>query len=64
MSQVTIPMKMASGLGTPTMVHLPDATTLYPDPATGQINCPASYLISMLSAGWQIVIGSGATHVP
>jgi hypothetical protein len=63
MSQVTIPMKMASGLGVPTVVHLPDATTLTPD-ATGQINVPASFLIPLLAAGWQIVIGSGATHVP
>jgi hypothetical protein len=63
MSQATIPMKMASGLGTPTMVNLPDATTLIPD-ATGQVNVPASFLIPLLAAGWQIVIGSGATRVP
>jgi hypothetical protein len=63
MSQATIPMKMESGLGTPTMVNLPDATTLIPD-ATGQINCPASYLISMLAAGWQIQVSSGTTHIP
>jgi hypothetical protein len=64
MSQATIPMKMASGQGTPTMVNLPDATTLYPDPVTGQINCPASFLISMLAAGWQIQIAANSTHVP
>jgi len=63
MSQVTIPMKMQSGMGTPTVVQLPDSTTLTPD-ATGQINCPASFLISMLGAGWQIVVSSATTHVP
>jgi hypothetical protein len=56
-------MKMAAGLGTPTIVQLPDSTTLTPD-ATGLINCPASFLISMLGAGWQIVVASGTTHVP
>lgn len=63
MSQATIPMKMAAGLGTPTMVNLPDATTLTPD-ATGLINVPASFLISMLAAGWQIQIAANSTHVP
>ena len=63
MSQATIPMKMASGLGTPTMVNLPDATTLIPD-ATGQVNVPASFLIPLLAAGWQIQIASNSTHVP
>jgi hypothetical protein len=63
MSQATIPMKIAAGQGTPTMVNLPDSTTLVPD-ATGLVNCPASFLISMLSAGWQIVVTGGANHVP
>jgi hypothetical protein len=63
MSQTTIPMKMAAGLGTPTVVQLPDSTTLTPD-ATGLINCPASFLISMLAAGWQIQIAANSTHVP
>ena len=63
MSQTTIPMKMAAGSGTPTVVQLPDSTTLTPD-ATGLINCPASFLISMLAAGWQIVVSAGTTHVP
>ena len=64
MSQATIPMKIAAGQGTPTQVNLPDSTTLTPDAATGLINCPASFLISMLAAGWQIVVTSGTTHVP
>jgi hypothetical protein len=63
MSQTTIPMRMASGLGTPTMVNLPDSTTLTPD-STGLINCPASFLISLLGAGWQIQIATNSTHVP
>ena len=63
MSQTTIPMKMAAGSGTPTVVQLPDSTTLTPD-ATGLINVPASFLISMLAAGWQIQIAANSTHVP
>ena len=34
----TVPMKVAAGMTVPTMVHLPDATTIFPD-ATGQIMC-------------------------
>ncbi|SHN86917.1 hypothetical protein [Bradyrhizobium erythrophlei] len=63
MSQTTIPMKMGTGLGVPTVVQLPDSTTLTPD-VTGLINVPASFLISMLAAGWQIQIAANSTHVP
>jgi hypothetical protein len=63
MAEVTIPMKMAAGLGTPTMINLPDATTLRPD-AAGQVNIPASFLLSMLAAGWQIQVTGGTTHIP
>jgi hypothetical protein len=65
MSQVvTIPMKMQAGGTVPTLVSLPDATTLFPDPVSGLINCPATFLIAMLSAGWQIQIAANSTHVP
>jgi hypothetical protein len=63
MSQTLIPMKMASGLGVPTVVQLPDSTTLTPD-ATGLINVPAQFLVALLGSGWQIQITGGSTHVP
>jgi hypothetical protein len=63
MPQITIPMKMQAGGTVPTMVNLPDATTITPD-ATGLINVPASFLISMLAGGWQIQIAANSTHVP
>jgi hypothetical protein len=63
MSQTTIPMRMAAGSGTPTVVQLPDSTTLTPD-ATGLINCPAPFMIAMIGAGWQIQIAANSTHVP
>jgi hypothetical protein len=63
MAQTLIPMKMAAGLGTPTMVNMPDATTLVPD-ATGLINVQAQHVIALMGAGWQIQITGGSTHVP
>jgi hypothetical protein len=62
-NQTTVPMKVAAGMTTPTMINMPDASTLYPD-ATGQVMCPALYVTTLMNAGWQIVIGSGSTHVP
>jgi hypothetical protein len=36
--QTVIPMKKAAGGTTPTLVNLPDATTIFP--ASGQFWCP------------------------
>ena len=58
-----VPMKVAAGMTTPTQIHLPDSSMLYPD-ATGQVMCPALYVTTLMNAGWQIVVGSGTTHVP
>jgi hypothetical protein len=62
-NQTTVPMKVAAGMTVPSLVHLPDATTIFPD-ATGQILVPALFVTALLNAGFQIVIGSGTTHVP
>jgi hypothetical protein len=62
-NSTTVPMKIASGGTVPTMVHLPDATTIFPD-ATGQLLVPALFVSTMMNAGWQIVVSSGTTHVP
>jgi hypothetical protein len=56
-------MKVAAGGTVPTQVHLPDASVIFPD-ATGQIMCPALFVPALMNAGFQIVVGSGTTHVP
>jgi hypothetical protein len=59
----TVPMKPAAGMGTPTLIHLPDASTLVPD-STGQVLCLALFVTTLMNAGWQIVVSSGTVHVP
>jgi hypothetical protein len=62
-NQTNVPMKVAAGMTVPTQVHLPDATTIFPD-ATGQFMVPAPFVTAMMNAGLQIVVSSGTTHVP
>lgn len=62
-NQTLVPMKVAAGGTVPTQVHLPDASVIFPD-ATGQIMCPALFVPALMNAGFQIVVGSGTTHVP
>lgn len=62
-NQTLIPMKVASGNVTPTMINLPDATTIFPD-SGGQFMVPALHVTAMLNAGLQIVVAGGGTHVP
>jgi hypothetical protein len=62
-NQTTVPMKVAAGMTVPTMVHLPDATTIFPD-ATGLLNVPALFVTTMMNAGWQVQIAANSTHVP
>jgi hypothetical protein len=62
-NQTLVAMKVAAGMTVPTQVHLPDATTIFPD-ATGQIMCPALFVTSLMNAGFQIVVTGGTTHVP
>ena len=59
----TVPMKVAAGMTVPSLIHLPDASTLVPDSA-GQVLCPALFVTTLMNAGWQIVVSSGTTHVP
>jgi hypothetical protein len=60
---ITVPMKVAAGMTVPSLIHLPDASTLVPD-ASGQVMCPAPFVTTLIGAGWQIVITGGSTHVP
>lgn len=62
-NQTTVPMKVATGMTTPTQVHLPDSSLLIPD-SNGQVLCPALYVTALMNAGFQIVVTGGATHVP
>ena len=63
MSLPLITMQVTVGMTVPTLIHLPDGSTVTPN-ASGQISVAANFVGVMLSAGWQIVINSGATHVP
>lgn len=63
MSLPNVTMQPAAGMTIPTLVHLPDATTITPN-ASGQISVASSLVAVMVAAGWQIVIASNATHVP
>ncbi len=63
MSLPLITMQPPSGQSAPTMVHLPDATTVFPN-ASGQISISSKFVEVMLAAGWSIVVSSGTTHVP
>ena len=58
-----IPMKVAAGGTTPSLIHLPDASTIFPD-GTGQFLVPAQFMTAMLNAGLQMVVTGGAAHVP
>jgi hypothetical protein len=62
-NQTTVPMKVAAGGTTPSLIHLPDATTIFPD-ASGQFLVPALFVTAMMSAGLQIVVTGGSSHVP
>ena len=63
MSLPNVTMQPAAGMQVPTMVHLPDATTVFPN-AAGQISISSKFVEVMLAAGWQIVVPGGTTHVP
>jgi hypothetical protein len=56
-------MQAPSGVDVPTQVHLPDGTTVKPA-ANGQITVSSKFLHVMLSAGFQVVVTGGTTHVP
>jgi len=59
----TVPMKVASGGTVPSVIHLADSSAIFPD-ASGQFLVPSTQVVAMLSAGFQIVVSSGTTHVP
>jgi hypothetical protein len=63
MALPNVTMQPAAGMTVPTMVHLPNATTVFPN-ASGQISIPSNFVTTMIEAGWQVVVSSGTTHVP
>jgi hypothetical protein len=63
MSLPNVTLQPASGMQVPTQVHLPDGSTVFPN-ASGQISVASNFVSVMLAAGWEIVVTSGATHVP
>lgn len=54
MSTPTITMQPPAGTEAPTMVHLPDATTVKPD-ANGRITVATKHIAVMIAAGWTVV---------
>lgn len=63
MSQTNIQMVIGAGVPLPYQVHLYDGSVAYPD-AAGKITIPGNCVVPLLSAGWQIVVATGTTHVP
>jgi hypothetical protein len=63
MSLPMITMQPASGMTVPTIVYLPDSSTVTPN-ASGQISVAPQFVTTMIAAGWEIVVASGTTHVP
>lgn len=63
MALPNITMQPASGMTMPTQVHLPDGSMVMPN-ASGQISVASNFVPALIAAGWQVVIASGATHVP
>lgn len=59
----TVKMVLASGLDVPTQINLADGSLVKPA-SDGSITVDAKHIPSLLQLGWQIAIGSGATHVP
>lgn len=62
-NRTLVPMKVAAGGTVPTLIHLPDASTVFPD-NTGLFQIPAEFTTAMLNAGLQLVVTGGANHVP
>ena len=63
MTLPTVVMQAASGLTVPSIIHLPDGSTVTPN-ASNQITVATSFISVLLAAGWQVVVSSGTTHVP
>lgn len=63
MTLPNVTMQLPSGSNTPTQVHLPDGSTVYPN-ASGEISVASNFVGALLAGGWQIVIAANQTHVP
>jgi hypothetical protein len=62
MSLPNVTMQPAAGLTVPTVVFLPDGTSVFP--VNGQITITTNFIAVMIAAGWELVVASGTTHVP
>ncbi len=60
-NQTLVAMRRADGL-MDSVVHL-DAIAVKPD-ATGVVQIPAQFVMSMIGAGYVMVVTGGTTHVP
>jgi hypothetical protein len=63
MSLPLVTMQPPTGTQVPTHIHLPDGSRVFPN-ASGQISVASNFVTTLIAAGWQVVISSGATHVP
>jgi hypothetical protein len=53
-------MVLANGAAPPTQVHLPDATTIFPN-ADGSLTVSAQWVDALMRAGWAIKYPGGAS---
>jgi hypothetical protein len=59
----TVTMQLPAGMDVPSVLYLNDGSKVIPN-ASGQIVVATKFIGLLLNAGWQIVVGSGTTHVP
>lgn len=62
-SETPVTMQLPAGMAAPSIVYLPDSSTVRPD-ASGQISVAARLVPTLLGCGWQIVVAADTTHVP
>jgi hypothetical protein len=61
-NQTNVLMKPAAGVTVPSVLHS-DGVAIFPD-ASGQFLVPATSVMTMIGAGFQIVVSGGTTHIP
>lgn len=54
MSLHAVTMKPPAGADVPSLLHLPDSSTVKPD-AAGQFNITSNFITMLLAAGWTVV---------
>jgi hypothetical protein len=63
MSLPFVTMAPASTQTVPSILHLPDGTSIKPN-ASGQVSVPSNFVGALLNAGWQIITTGSSTHIP